>query len=57
MCIRDRNGITKPEFIGLANFQRIFTKDIYFWDSIKATVWYAFLAVIGAVVYLSLIHI
>ncbi|MFR4761058.1 MAG: carbohydrate ABC transporter permease, partial [Waltera sp.] len=51
LSLFDWNGITKPEFIGLANFQRIFTKDIYFWDSIKATVWYAFLAVIGAVVY------
>ena len=40
LSLFDWNGITKPEFIGLANFQRIFTKDIYFWDSIKATVWY-----------------
>ena len=38
LSLFDWNGITKPEFIGLANFQRIFTKDIYFWDSIKATV-------------------
>ena len=49
LSLFDWNGITKPEFIGLANFQRIFTKDIYFWDSIKATVWYAFLAVIGGI--------
>lgn len=57
LSLFDWNGITKPEFIGLANFQRIFTKDIYFWDSIKATVWYAFLAVIGAVVYSLIIAI
>ncbi len=51
------NGLYSPEFIGLENFQRIFTKDIYFADSIKATVWYAFLAVIGAVVYSLIIAI
>jgi len=45
------NGLTTPEFVGLANFQRIFTKDIYLWDSIKATISYAFFAVIGSILY------
>ena len=45
------NGLTTPEFIGLANFQRIFTKDIYLASSLRATIGYAFLAVVGAVVY------
>lgn len=45
------NGLSAPEFVGLDNFQRIFTKDIYFADSVKATILYAFLAVVGAVVY------
>ena len=35
------NGLSSPEFVGLENFQRIFTKDIYFADSIKATILYA----------------
>ena len=39
------NGLSSPEFVGLENFQRIFTKDIYFADSIKATILYALLAV------------
>jgi len=47
----DWNGLTSPEFIGFDNFVRIFTKDIYFTDSVKATVYYAFLAVVGAVIY------
>jgi len=47
----DWNGLTSPEFIGFDNFVRIFTKDIYFADSVKATVYYAFLAVVGAVIY------
>lgn len=47
----DWNGLTVPKFIGLGNYIRIFTKDIYFIDSIKATLCYAFLAVVGSVVY------
>lgn len=45
------NGISDPKFIGLQNFTRIFTKDIYFSDSIKATIIYALLTVVGSIVY------
>lgn len=45
------NGLSNPEFVGFDNFVRIFTKDIYLVDSIRATVFYAFLAVVGAVFY------
>ncbi|MFT3984741.1 MAG: sugar ABC transporter permease [Lachnospiraceae bacterium] len=45
------NGITAPSFIGFENFQRIFTKDIYFSDSIKATIIYALLTVVGSILY------
>lgn len=45
------NGISNPKFIGLQNFARIFTKDIYFTDSIKATIIYALLTVIGSIIY------
>lgn len=45
------NGLTTPEFVGLANFRRIFTKDIYLMSSLRATIGYAFLAVVGAIVY------
>jgi multiple sugar transport system permease protein len=45
------NGLSNPEFVGFDNFVRIFTKDIYLVDSIRATVFYAFLAVVGAVLY------
>ncbi len=47
----DWNGLSNPKFIGFANYIKIFTKDIYFADSVKATIIYAFLAVIGSVVY------
>ncbi len=45
------NGISAPKFIGLDNFERIFTKDIYFTDSIKATIIYALLTVLGSILY------
>lgn len=49
------NGLSSPEFVGMENFQRIFTKDIYFTDSIKATILYALLAVVGAIIYSLLV--
>lgn len=45
------NGISDPKFIGIDNFTRIFTKDIYFTDSIKATIIYALLTVLGSILY------
>lgn len=51
LSVFEWNGLTAPKFVGLANFQRIFTKDIYFVDSLQATVLYAFLAVVGAIIY------
>lgn len=57
MSLFEWNGITEPKFVGLANFQRIFTKDIYFIDSIKATLLYALLAVAGAIIYSLIIAI
>ena len=49
------NGLSSPEFVGMENFQRIFTKDIYFADTIKATILYALLAVVGAIIYSLLV--
>lgn len=51
LSLFDWNGLSDPKFVGFANFTRIFTKDIYFTDSVKATLWYAFLAVIGSILY------
>ena len=45
------NGVTTPEFVGVTNFVRIFTKDVYFWDSIKATIIYALITVAGSILY------
>jgi multiple sugar transport system permease protein len=40
-----------PEFIGFANYIKLFTEDLFFWTSIKVTVLYALIAVVGSVVY------
>lgn len=51
LSLFDWNGLSDPKFVGFANFTRIFTKDIYFVDSVKSTLWYAFLAVVGSILY------
>ena len=49
------NGMTPPKFIGLENYVTIFTNDNYFLPSLKATLVYAFLTVIGSLVYSMII--
>lgn len=44
-------GVGQPIFIGIENYVRLFTTDSYFIDSIKATVYFALLAVIGSMVW------
>lgn len=51
------NGVKTPEFVGLENYIRIFTKDVYFYDSIKATLIFALLTVIGSILYSLVIAI
>jgi multiple sugar transport system permease protein len=41
----------KPIFIGLNNYVKLFTKDMFFWTSVKVTVVYAFLTVCISMVY------
>jgi multiple sugar transport system permease protein len=44
-------GLTAPKFIGITNYIRIFTTDPYIKDSIKATLYFSLLAVIGSMIY------
>lgn len=44
-------GIGTPQWIGLANYIRLFTKDPYFIDAIKVTVYFSVLAVFGSILY------
>lgn len=44
-------GAATPIFIGLDNYIRLFTTDPYFMDSIRVTVYFAVIAVVGSMVY------
>lgn len=44
-------GVGIPEWVAFANYERLFTRDPYFMDAIKATIYFAFLAVAGSMVY------
>lgn len=44
-------GVGMPEWAGLKNYVRLFTRDPYFKDAIKATVYFALLTVAGSMVY------
>jgi len=41
----------KPLYIGIDNYIRLFTKDMFFWTSVKVTIQYAFLTVVISIVY------
>ncbi|ABX40980.1 carbohydrate ABC transporter permease [Lachnoclostridium phytofermentans] len=47
----DWKGLSSPKFNGIDNYVRLFTNDPYFTDSIKATVYFAGLAVICSMIY------
>lgn len=44
-------GLSSPVFNGIDNYVRLFTKDPYFIESIKVTIYYAVLSVIGGMLY------
>lgn len=44
-------GAPTPVFVGLENYIRIFTRDPYFIDSLKVTVYFSILTVIGSMIY------
>jgi len=44
-------GLSKPVFNGINNYIRLFSSDPYFLESIKVTVYFASLAVIGGMIY------
>ncbi len=41
----------KPIYIGFDNYVRLFTKDMFFWTSVRVTIQYALLTVLGSVLY------
>jgi len=43
-------GLSKPEFVGLDNYIKLFNTDPYIKDSIIATIYFAFLSVAGSMI-------
>ncbi|HEV7216600.1 MAG TPA: sugar ABC transporter permease [Chloroflexota bacterium] len=46
ISLSDWNLLTRPRFVGLANFHQLFTSDPLFWQSLKVTTLYAVAAVL-----------
>jgi multiple sugar transport system permease protein len=44
-------GVGTPEWVGLVNYVKLFTTDPYFVDSIKVTISFSLLTVIGSMIY------
>lgn len=51
------NGFTAPSFVGFDNYDRLFTADPYFYDSIKVTIIYTLITVVGSLTYSMIIAI
>jgi multiple sugar transport system permease protein len=44
-------GALPPSFIGIGNYVRLFTEDPYFLDSLRVTLYFSVIAVIGSMIY------
>jgi multiple sugar transport system permease protein len=44
-------GAINPVFVGMSNYIKLFTTDPYFYDSIRVTVVFALLSVVGSMIY------
>lgn len=51
LSFTDFKGVAAPNFVGFANYARLFTKDPYFVDSIKTTMVYALYSVVGSMIW------
>ncbi|MBI1878341.1 MAG: sugar ABC transporter permease [Chloroflexi bacterium] len=45
LAFTDYNILSSPKWAGLANFERMFTDDLRYWRSVKATFYYVFVSV------------
>jgi multiple sugar transport system permease protein len=45
LAFTDYDILSAPQWVGLANFERMFTEDARYWRSVRATFYYVFIAV------------
>ncbi len=51
ISLTDWNVLTTPHWVGIRNYVKLFTTDIYFWNSLKVTVYYVALNTAGITLY------
>ena len=51
ISLTDWNVLSTPHWIGIRNYVRLFTTDLYFWNTLKVTVYYVALNVVCTTVY------
>ncbi len=51
ISLTDWNVLTAPNWIGIRNYIQLFTTDLYFWNTLKVTLYYVVLNVVCTTVY------
>ncbi len=51
ISLTDWNVLTAPRWIGIRNYVKLFTSDLYFWNTLKVTVYFVVLNTAGATLY------
>jgi multiple sugar transport system permease protein len=51
ISMTDWNVLTTPHWLGLNNFVDLFTTDLFFWNTLQVTAYYAVLNVVGTILY------
>lgn len=51
ISLTDWNVLTTPHWVGIRNYVKLFTTDLYFWNSLKVTVYFVALNTVAGTVY------
>jgi multiple sugar transport system permease protein len=51
ISLTDWNVLTAPRWVGIRNYVKLFTSDLYFWNTLKVTIYYVALNVVCTIVY------
>jgi multiple sugar transport system permease protein len=51
ISLTDWNVLTAPHWVGILNYVRLFTSDLYFWNTLKVTIYYVVLNVACTTLY------
>jgi multiple sugar transport system permease protein len=51
ISLTDWNVLTTPHWVGIRNYIKLFTSDLYFWNTVKVTAYFVVLNVAGTTVY------